>query len=622
MGRIDAGISLLDSHPDLYNPVVKPENVMGKISNVRFENKTMIGTVTLGAQCSDATRADLESGILDMFSVGYCIYKGIREEDTVTNTVTYKMTDWEPNHVAIAPIPADINSTMRSNDQKNTFFIENNLKNEKNMFKTIEEIRAGGTAEEKSRIEGIVSICRSAQLDDVRAMELFGSEKTLDAIRSENPVKVIDTPVNVEEIRSQTVGDRKIRLDSILKSTRPAGIEDSRAIEFFNSDKPLEDIRQTVLEEFVRGNPKPAPHLGEEPIDKKVRAVEGVLLGRIDPKVFAKEAAFGVDYRGMSLIEMGKEILTEAGVNVRGKDKTQIAKLMIAGDRSMSTSDFPLLLENVANKALRGEYVQSPEFWNLISRETSVSDFRAKSLYQIGGKNKMSELPEGSELKYGALVEAKQTIKVKSYGEGLLFTRQMIINDDLGAFQLIPQKFIRDWNLLRGDLVWGMITGNIKMGDGKELFHADHKNLEATTKGIISGTTLKPALVAIKNQKDIDGVTKIRVMPRYLIVSPDYEIEALQLLTAVIATAATDVNIYATLGLTLIVEPRLSGKAWYLCADPNATESLYHAYLDGNGGLRSNREDDFSTDSVKLAVRGEFGVQAIDYRGWYKNPGE
>jgi phage major head subunit gpT-like protein len=166
-----------------------------------------------------------------------------------------------------------------------------------------------------------------------------------------------------------------------------------------------------------------------------------------------------------------------------------------------------------------------------------------------------------------------------------------------------------------------MVTGNVKMDDGKAFFSTEHKNI-AETADILSDTTLTSALIAFKNQVDIDGNRKIRVQPKMLIVSPDYEIAARKLLTVIAPTNTGEVNVWASMGLTLIVEPRLSGKVWYMSADPNAIDSLYYANLDGQDGLRSNREEDFDTDSVKFAVRGEFGVAAIDYRGWYKNAGE
>ena len=321
----------------------------------------------------------------------------------------------------------------------------------------------------------------------------------------------------------------------------------------------------------------------------------------------------------MSLYEIGKEILTDKGINLKGKDRSEIASLMIQGQRDLSTSDFPLILENVLNKTLRSDYQLAPEFWNLIARETSVNDFKAKSLYQLDSENGMKELPEGDEIKYGKLSEAKQTIKVKTYAEGLILTRQMIINDDLSAFETIPQKFASDWDLLRGDLTWGMLTNNVTMDDGKSMFHADHNNF-AGTGGAISEITLTAALLAMKKQKSISGRT-LNIVPKYLIVAPEQEVAARKLLATIAPTQSSQVNVFSTMNIMLIVEHRLTDNAWYLSAEPSTIDGLYYAYLNGNGGLRSNREDSFNTNSVKFAVTGEFGVAAIDYRGWYKNAG-
>ena len=613
--RMGAGLNLLDSHPCSANAVL-PTNVMGKISDCRFESRQIVGTVTLGAQCSPETRADIQNGIINTFSVGYNIYRAVRVDKGQGQTPDYQITDWEPNHVAIAPIPADVNSGTRAKEHTNSFQIEN-PKQSNNMFTTIAEIRASENFDQ-NRLEAITGICRAAQLGDEKVIELYSGDQTIDAIRAANPAK---PSVNVDEIRAQATQAQKDRLNEILKSTTAAGISEQRAIEWYNDDTlSVSQIRALIIEEFKKGDPKPAARVGEEAAEKKARAIEGALLNRISSKTFAEEAKVGGEYRGMTLLEIGKDLLTEAGIKVRGMAKDEVARQMI-GMRALSVSDFPLLLENVANKALRAQYQLAPEYFDMIARETSNQDFRAKSMYQIGGKNAMNEIPEGGELKYGNLDEAKQTIALKSYGEGLMLTRQMIINDDLSAFNLIPQKFVRDWNLLRGDLVWGMVINNVKMADGKELFHSGHANL-AGIGAVLSDTTLTAALLAMKSQTDIDGKTNIRVIPKYLVVSPEYEITARKLLTVIAPTTTGDVNVWASMGLTLIVEHRLSGKAWYMAADPNATDGLYYSYLDGQSGLRTNREEEFRTDSINFGVRGDFGVAAIDHRGWYKNAGQ
>lgn len=613
--RLNAGLPLLNSHP-MYGDAnrVMPENVMGKISNCRFENRTLIGTVTLGAQCSPETRADLQNGILDTFSVGYSRYKGTREENNITGEVTVKITDWEPNHVAIAPIPADINSQMRADEAKSNFIIDNYSPKTTGTLKTIEEIRANANDEQKARLDAIVGICRAAQQTDEKAIELFESEKTLDVIAKE----VISTPdVDVDAVRAQATQSQKAFLNSILASTRAAKMDDAKAIEFYNSGKSIEEIRQAIIEDFQKADPKTTVNMGADKTEAKVRAIENAMLHRVAPTVFKLED--GNEFRGMTLMEIGKELLQDAGVNVRGKDKQEVSNMILKGQRDLSTSDFPLLLENVLNKSLRADYQLAEEYWDKIARETSVNDFKVKSMYQLDSANGMKELPEGDEIKYTKMTEAKQTIKVKTYAEGLILTRQMIVNDDLSAFERIPQKFVTDWNLLRGDLVWGMITSNVKMDDGKALFHADHANI-AGTAAVLTEASLTAAVLALKKQTSISGKT-LRIVPKYLIVSPDQEIAARKLLATVAPTQTSQVNVFSSMNIMLIVEHRLTGNAWYLTADPASIEGLYYAYLQGNGGLRSNREESFDTNGVKFSVTGEFGVAAIDHRGWFKNAG-
>jgi hypothetical protein len=177
---------------------------------------------------------------------------------------------------------------------------------------------------------------------------------------------------------------------------------------------------------------------------------------------------------------------------------------------------------------------------------------------------------------------------------------------------------MRDWDEIRGSLVWGLITKNVIMSDGKALFSADHKNLGSGPGAILNETGLEAALLMFRTQKALGGERLIRVNPRTIIVPPQLEIKAKKLLTAIQASTTTDVNVFAN-AYNIIMEPRLTNPStWYLMADPNEIDGLYYAYLDGNDGLRVNSEDDFNTDTMKYAVRGEFGASAVDYRGMVK----
>lgn len=619
MGRADLGLPLLETHPSP-NISIKTTDVFGKVENIKVVNNQMIGTIRLGANASDSLRSDIENKIIDTFSIGYKPYSGMYQENS-EGLDTLVVTDWEPNHLAIAPIPADYNARARSDNEENVFQIDNYKSKIQKM--TIEQIRATATTEQLARLDAIVEVGRSAKLADEAIIGLYNSEFTVEAIRSLNPAKPKVEPVNIDAIRSAATAEHKARIDAILLSGRAAKLDDNFLIDLIQSEKTVEQCRHDIITKFAEGDPKPNGNhgagltVGLEAIDKKREAAEGAILNRIDSKVFPL-ADSAREYRGMSVHEIALSLYGERSgkIQIIGKDKMSD---MIFGKREMTTSDFPLLLENVLQKGLRAEYQLEPEYWNLIARETSVADFKPKALYQVGSDNGMKEMAEGEEIKYGKMVEAKQTISIKEYAEGLKFTRRMFINDDLSAFQNIPNKFVRDWNLLRGDVVWKLLIDNVTMGDNKALFHADHGNL-ASSGAAITDTSLAAAMVAYKAQKDIAG-NKIRVNPKYLIVSSDKEWEAKRVLyTGLNPAEAAKVNLFAGT-LTIIVEPRLSGNTWYLASDPSGIDGLYYCYMNGNAGLRSNRDDDFGTDSIKFGVRGEFGAQAIDYRGWYKNPG-
>jgi hypothetical protein len=629
--RAAGGLPLLNAHPD-YSGRVKPEDVMGKISDIRCENRSLVGTATLGANATPQVRSDIQNGILDTFSVGYNIYKGTRVDMGKDATPTYQMTDWEPNHVAIAPIPADYNSKKRSDTfDGHPITIDNYLpyKTHPHMLKTIAEIRAQGTDEQKARLEAILQIAATARLTEERSLELFESDKTIEAIRTEHPATAAPTMeppqrLDVESIRAQGSLENKKRLEAILVSTRAAGLSDTRAIELFSSERSIEEIRQAIITEYVsqdtRMDGNHTMTLGKEAIDKKRELAMDALANRIKPDTFKLSAPN--EYRELTLIEIVKEFAAERGMPLKGKGRQEIADMVFSGRRDLSTSDFPLLLEQLADKLLRQDYVFAPEYWGMIAKETSVRDFKPKNLYQVESQNGMQAIPEGDELKYTSLVEGKQTISVQSYAEGVKFTRRSFINDDLNAFALIPNRFALDWNTLRGDLVWNLLINNAKMYDGVSLFDAKHSNvLAAGAASALSDTALAAGLLLFRRQTALNGKRRIRVIPKFLIVAPEMEIPARKLLQSIFATKTGDVNLWEN-AYTLIVEPRLQGNAWYLAAEPGEIDGLYYCYLDGNSGLRSNRVDDFDTDSIKFAVRGEFGTQAIDYRGWIMSPGQ
>ena len=66
---------------------------------------------------------------------------------------------------------------------------------------------------------------------------------------------------------------------------------------------------------------------------------------------------------------------------------------------------------------------------------------------QLGEAPQLLEVGESGEFKRGTLGESKESYKVRTYGQMVAITRQVLINDDLDAFTRIPA--MHDNSILR-----------------------------------------------------------------------------------------------------------------------------------------------------------------------------
>lgn len=630
MERAETGLPVMDCHNtfSVFNQIGIANTVWFNdkrelCARIQFSNRPQV----------EELFKDIEAGIVKNISVGYNIYKYEREEKEGAPRPIYRAVDWMPTEISFAPVQADIGAGVRAEGEQHTVEI---IQNSKIMDAKKRQVEKGKTVDYV--VEGeAVKAGDKVITDDVTGIALqdgeVGDTVTLSLIEAEpdeQPDTTADTandkPADPEQRGARTVSDRT-RLNSLLTSTRAAQLPDSVAIDLFNSGKPLSECRQVIIEKTVSErsaknviNGTHGVEVGVEAVDKKRNAIRDAILNRVQPAKF--ELAEGSrNFRGMTLYEMSKELLMERGVNVRGKSKSEVAD-MIFGKRSVSTSDMPLIFEGIIDKMLRTDYEFAPEYWDKIAKQVSLPDYREKGLYQFGVRNGMKETQEGGEIKYTVPTESKETIRLKNYAEGISITRHAFINDDLSVLDKIPAYFVKDWNELRGDLVWGLVTDNVKLkSDDKPLFDTAHGNVLTGANSALSETSLAAAKVLMSKQKSIDN-RLIRILPKFLIVPPELEITARKLITSITPAKSEDVNVFAN-AFTVIVEPRLTDPtAWYLAADPNAYDGLNYGYLDGNESLRVHSKDDFDKDTFDYAVRGDFGVAAIDFRSWLKSKGK
>jgi ATP-dependent protease ClpP protease subunit len=381
---------------------------------------------------------------------------------------------------------------------------------------------------------------------------------------------------------------------------------------------------------------------GQQILAKMAESGEPLMTARVQPGIDARDhfragaskaiqARMGVlahdpgnPYRGQSLIQVAGAALEASGVSARGMTPTEIASKVFAAH---STSDFPYLLQDAINKKLQAAYGAVPSIWRRIANVGQVSDFKTINLLKMGSFNSLVDKPEGGEYQAGTFSEEREQMAAKTKGRYVAMTREMLINDDLAAFnrlgQMLGQAAARTVN---ADVV-SILTANPTMADTVALFHASHNNLAASGT-VISVAALSAARAAMRKQKDPSGLDYTNIMPSLLVVPVVLEEIAHSVVTS---TSNTDANgslknnFIRTWGaLDIISDPLLdaaSATSWYMVTDPNIAPLIEIAFLDGVETPYTESEAEFMTDAMRWKVRMDYGVAANDWRAGYKNPG-
>lgn len=333
-------------------------------------------------------------------------------------------------------------------------------------------------------------------------------------------------------------------------------------------------------------------------------------------------------YRGLSMLETFREFHERSGgQRLTGLSRRELASLALGRPasfalRAHATSDFPIILANVASRRLRDAYGEVQRSWTRLGRQSNAPDLKSKDVIALSGLPTFKPIVEGGEYTYATFGESKETYALAKYGRAITITEESLINDDLSAFSRLPEMIGRAASEIQNDLVWGMLTSASTMSDGVDLFHASHKNLG--TAGDITETTMAEAEKLLGEQLDASGKTPLNLRPKTLVVTPKRKIAAQKLLGSISATKSSDFNPFVN-AVDLIVEARLKPAAgaepWFLFGDPKAIDTFEYSYLDGEEGVIIETRNGFDVDGLQIKGRIFFAAKAIDHRNMVKNAG-
>ena len=330
-------------------------------------------------------------------------------------------------------------------------------------------------------------------------------------------------------------------------------------------------------------------------------------------------------FASMPLTEMARMFLKRRGwTHITGRGDIAMASLQVNGTRAVSaylvTDDFVSVLLNLARASLTQGYTVAPRTFTSWCRATTLQDFRQTWRIALGAGPLLQQVPEHAEYTRAPLPSRAEPIQLATWGKIIAFTRQAMVNDDLGTLARIPQLFGNSAATMEGDVVYGVLTGNPIMSDGNALFSASHKNVG--TAAAITIASLSEARQLLRTQTSPEGAP-LNLEPRFLICGPKKEVEALQLTASVVVPTTLGTAIPVALkSVEVVVDARITDLSWYIAASPLACDTLEYARLAGTDeGPTLEARDGFDVDGVEFKCREEFACAAIDWRGLVRNQG-
>lgn len=556
--------------------------VVGHVEKVWIEDNRGKALVRFDEdEKSDMIFKKVQSGTLQGVSVGYSIkrYEVLDDKDSVSSNGrfkgpdTYVVTDWEPLEISIVSVPAD------------------------------PTVGVGRSAEE-------IHTSIDTQEDNTR----MDQEKNLEV--QEVKSAPVETGLTQADLQKAMEQERK-RTSEITAMLRDFDVEG--ADEAIVLGKSVEEARAMVMDELRARNKGVSVTMGEAESDKfRAAAQDAVLMAAGLP--VAEPAPGANELRGYSMIELARESLQrECNTKANFGDNMEMARAAIN-----STSTFPAIMSNLANKSVMVGFNEAETTFQIWAGKGSNRDFKEAARVALSEAGNLELVPEGGQFQQDVFKEASARTKVATYGKIFSLTRQAIINDDLGLFSKIATKYGSAAKRLVNKMVYAQLTGDVKMQDNVALFDDKHGNV-AKTGEALSVKAIAKAITAMRRQKGIQGTANLNITPKYLIVPPELEVTAYQIVNSTAAVDGTNsgvVNPYKGRFIIVADAELTDPDAWYLVADASQHDTIEVTYLNGVETPRLETRQGFDVDGIEYKVAFDCGVSALDFRGVYKNAGK
>lgn len=311
---------------------------------------------------------------------------------------------------------------------------------------------------------------------------------------------------------------------------------------------------------------------------------------------------------------------------------------------NVTSSTMAQLVANVMNKRVMNQFQAYPQWWAPIVHPEDFATLQQVRWITLGGIGELPTVAEGAaytELTWDDLAQRSTFAKKGGY---LGLTLEAIDKDDTRKITAAPRALAQAAWLTLSKSISNIFTESSGVGpdiyyddsNTRALFNASNSNLGSTA---LSWTAWDATRTAMRKQTELNSDERLGALtaPKYLLVPPDLETTALQILASEgePGTGDNDENPFAegdahsarlraARRKVIVVDLWTETADWAAVADPNlwATIGLAFRYgrtpevfsvADPRAGLM------FTNDTMPIKVRFFYATGPIDYRGLYKH---
>jgi hypothetical protein len=582
LARLNAGAPVLIDHRNAVDAIV------GVVERAWISGGELRAALRFAtSERAQAVAGLVRDGVLRNVSCGYVRWRAqAMEPRRPDDAGELRVTDWEPMEVSFVAVPVEAGAG----------------------------VRAAGEMPE-------------TEILFTRASEAAARNPEVQMDPTENP----GAPAAPEPQTAPTVDVEAIRMAERARCadiwTRAAalGLHDLGQ-QLINDGVTLEAAALRFVDAMQQrtGNP-PAPaaprievrHSHEDPA-QILDAMGDALAVRSMPNFKAGSDRFR-EYVGLRPTDMLIELARARGQRVGPRDRMALIERAFH-----TTSDVPLLLANAGNKMLEAGYRAATPSYKEVFARRRFNDFKAHSFLTVGDFPTLQTLEESAEIQAGTVSEKREQVTLKTYARQVRVTRQLLVNDDLGAFTDFAAMIGRRVADFENTTAYAlMMTAG---GDGPTLATGSaavfgtgtSRANKAGTGGAISETTLDAGHAAMMAQTSIDGI-RLNLTPAILLTGTAYRGTALRYTTRISPESGANVGLYSN--LRPVADANVTGNRWYLFANPSDAPVYVYGYLNDNETPMIRTDTPMGVDAVVVEVKHDFAVGAVDHRGGYFNAG-